>query len=26
MVHLLVVATTMFMFWDLYLLAVHAPG
>jgi hypothetical protein len=24
-VHLLLVATTMFMFWDLYLLAVHAP-
>jgi hypothetical protein len=25
-VHLLVVATTMFLFWDLYLLALHAPG
>jgi hypothetical protein len=25
-VHVLMVATTMFMFWDLYLLAVHAPG
>ena len=26
MVHLLMAATAMFLFWDLYLLAVHAPG
>lgn len=25
-VHLLMVATAMFMFWDLYVLAVHTPG